>query len=69
MPSLRPSDAILSAIMAPDVARRVLECLGMLSRAPSPGEPAELPREEATSDLPWSDDSGLDFDPSCPDNS
>jgi hypothetical protein len=64
---------ILSAIMEPDVARRILECLHMPSRAPPLGEPrgvpAELPREETTSDLPWDDDPGLDFDQSCPDDS
>jgi hypothetical protein len=64
---------ILSAITEPDVARRILECLDMPSRAPPLGEPkggpAELSREESTSDLPWNDDPGFDFDQSRPEDS
>ena len=64
---------ILSAITDPGVARRILECLDMPSRA-SPlgkpkGGPAELLREESAPDLPWDVDPGFDFDQSHPDDS
>ncbi len=64
---------ILSAITEPEVARRILECLDMPSRAPPLGKPkggpAELPREESAPDLPWDVDPGFDFDQSRPDDS
>ena len=64
---------ILSAITDPGVARRILECLDMPSRA-SPvgkpkGEPAELLREESAPDLLGDVDPGFDFDQSCSDDS
>ena len=64
---------ILSAITDPGVARRILECLDMPSRAPPLGKPkggpAELPREESAPDLLGDVDPGFDFDQSRPDDS
>jgi hypothetical protein len=64
---------ILSAITEPDVARRILECLHMPSRAPpldeAKGEPDGEPPEESIPDLPWDEDPGLDFDQSRPEHS
>ena len=64
---------ILSAITDPGVARRILECLDMPSRAPPLGKPkggpAELPREESAPGLPWDVDPGFDFDQSRLDDS
>jgi len=64
---------ILSAITEPDVARGILACLDMPSRAPPLGKPkdkpAELPREASTPDLPWDDDPGFEFDQSDPEDS
>jgi hypothetical protein len=64
---------ILSAITEPDVARRILECLHMPSRAPpldeAKGEPDGEPPEESIPDLPWDGDPGLDFDQSRPEHS
>jgi len=64
---------ILSAITDPGVARRILECLDMPSRA-SPlgkpkGGPAELLREESAPDPLGDVDPGFDFDQSCSDDS
>ena len=64
---------IPSAITDPGVARRILECLDMPSRAPPLGKPkggsAELLREESAPDLPGDVDPGFDFDQSHPDDS
>ena len=63
---------ILSAITEPDVARRILECLDMPSRAPPLGNPirapGEISHEESTAGPPWDDDPGFDFDQSCPED-
>ncbi len=59
---------ILSAITEPDVARRILACLDMPSRAPplgkAKGESADTPSEEADPDRPWDDGPGFEFDQS-----
>lgn len=64
---------ILSAITEPDVARRILECLDMPSRAPPLGKPkgesADMPREGSTPELPWDEYPGFEFDQSYPEGS
>ena len=63
---------ILSAITAPDVARRILAWLDMPSRAPPLGAPSAKPEmrdEESSPDRPWDDDPGFDFDQSYPEDS
>jgi len=60
---------ILSAITEPDVARRILECLDMPSRAPPLGAPRAEPRMrdgDSSPELPWDDDPGFEFDQSDP---
>ena len=60
---------VLSAITDPDVARRILDCLRMPSRAPpraAPGSRAGERFEERSSELDWGDDPGFDFDQSGP---
>ncbi len=60
---------VLSAITDPDVARRILDCLRMPSRAPplAAARPrAEERLEEPSSELDWGDDPGFDFDQSGP---
>jgi hypothetical protein len=60
---------ILSAITEPDVARRILDCLHMPSRAPPLAEPkprAEERFEEFSTALDWGDHPGFDFDQSGP---
>ncbi len=58
---------VLSAITDPDVARRILDCLRMPSRAPP--QTASKPRaEEPSSELDWGGDSGFDFDQSGPES-
>jgi hypothetical protein len=60
---------VLSAITDPDVARRILNCLRMPSRAPplAASKPqAEEHLEEPSSELDWGDDPGFDFDQSGP---
>ena len=60
---------VLSAITDPDVARRILDCLRMPSRAPplAAAEPrAEKRLEEPSSELDWGHDPGFDFEPSGP---
>ena len=62
---------VLSAITDPDVARRILDCLRMPSRAPplAASEPrAEERLEEPSSELDWGDDPGFDFDQSGPES-
>jgi hypothetical protein len=62
---------VLSAITGPPVAIRILECVGMPSRAPPPGsathssrEPLEDPHLEFSQDH----DPGFDFDQSVLEN-
>jgi hypothetical protein len=60
---------ILSAITEPDVARRILECLDMPSRAPPLGAPRAEPEMrdgDSSPERPWDDDPGFDFDQSDP---
>jgi len=60
---------ILSAITDPEVARRILDCLRMPSRAPplAASEPRVEERfAEPSSELDWGDDPGFDFDQSGP---
>ena len=60
---------ILSAITEPDVARRILDCLHMPSRAPPLAEPkprAEERFEEGSAELDWGSDPGFDFAQSAP---
>jgi hypothetical protein len=63
---------ILPAITEPDVARRILACLDMPSRAPPHGAPsaeAEMRDEDSSPERPWDGDPGFDFDQSYPENS
>jgi hypothetical protein len=59
---------VLSAITAPDVARRILEWLDMPSRAPPLGaasaEPEALGEESSAEPPSWDEDPGFDFDQS-----
>ena len=58
---------ILSAITEPEVARRILACLDMHSRAPPLGAPSAEPkmRDEVSSpERPWDDYPGCEFDQS-----
>jgi hypothetical protein len=58
---------VLSAITDPDVARRILDCLRMPSRAPPlvpPEHRAGADLEEGSADLDWGGDPGFDFDQS-----
>jgi hypothetical protein len=58
---------VLSAITDPDVAARILECIGMSARAPPPGAAAHSSREpfeESTLEFSQDDDPGFDFDQS-----
>ncbi len=60
---------VLSAITDPDVARRILDCLRMPSRAPpiAASKPrAEERFEDPSFDLDWGDDPGFDFGQSGP---
>ena len=60
---------VLSAITDPDVARRILDCLRMPSRAPplAASKPrAEESLEGPSSELDWGNDPGFDFDQSGP---
>jgi hypothetical protein len=60
---------VLSAITDPDVARRILDCLRMLSRAPplaASEARAEERFKEPPSELDRGDDPGFDFDQSGP---
>jgi hypothetical protein len=62
---------VLSAITDPDVARRILDCLRMPSRAPplAASKPrAEEHFEDLSSELDWGDDPGFDFDQSGPES-
>ena len=58
---------ILSAITEPEVARRILECLDLPSRAPPLGESKAEPHElgaESSPGLNLDGDPGFDFDQS-----
>jgi hypothetical protein len=58
---------VLSAITDPEVARRILECLQMPSRAPPLAPPehrAGEGLEEGSADIDWGGDPGFDFDQS-----
>ncbi len=63
---------ILSAITEPDVARRILACLDLPSRAPPLGSSPEASRSaggELASEIAWGEwdqDGGFDFDQSLP---
>lgn len=60
---------VLSAITDPEVARRILDCLRMPSRAPPlvpPEHRAGADLEEGFADLDWGGDPGFDFDQSDP---
>ena len=60
---------VLSAIADPDVARRILDCLRMPSRAPPLAPPrhrAGADLEEGSAELDWGGDPGFDFDQSDP---
>ncbi len=60
---------VLSAITDPDVARRILDCLQMPSRAPPLAPPERrggTDLEEGFADLDWGGDPGFDFDQSDP---
>ena len=60
---------VLSAITDPDVARRVLDCLRMPSRAPALAAPVSRVDErfkELPAELGRGDDPGFDFDQSGP---
>ena len=62
---------ILSAITEPEVARRILECVGMPSRAPPPGavtHPSREPFEKSNPEFSQDHDPGFDFDQSVPGN-
>ena len=58
---------VLSAITDPEVARRILDCLQMPSRAPPFGpaqQRAGAGLEEGSADIDWGGDPGFDFDQS-----
>jgi len=58
---------IASAITEPEVARRILECVGMPSRAPPPGAVTHLSRglfEKPNPEFSQDHDPGFDFDQS-----
>jgi hypothetical protein len=60
---------VLSAITDPDVARRILGCLKMPSRAPPLATSKSRTEErfdETYSEHHWGDDPGFDFDQSGP---
>jgi hypothetical protein len=62
---------ILSAITEPEVARRILECVGMPSRGPPPGAAAPSfrePFEESAFEFSQDHDPGFDFDQSALEN-
>jgi hypothetical protein len=62
---------VLSAITDPDVAGRILECVGISARAPPPGAAAHSSREpfeESTLEFSQHDDPGFDFDQSVLEN-
>ncbi len=62
---------ILSAITEPDVARRILECVGMPSRAPPLGEATHSSREpfeKSNPEFSQDHDPGFDFDQSVLEN-
>ena len=68
-PSCGARMRVISAITDPDVARRILDCLDMPSRAPplAASKPrAEERLEEPSSELDWGDDPGFDLDQSGP---
>ncbi len=63
-PDCGPRMRVLSAITGPDVARRILDCLRMPSRAPplAASEPrAEERLEEPSSELDWGSGSARIF--------
>jgi hypothetical protein len=58
---------VLSAITDPDVATRILECVGMPSRAPPVGEARDTSPggfEDATHELALDEGQGFEFDQS-----
>lgn len=62
---------VLSAITDPAVAARILECVGMPSRAPPSGVIAHSSREaleDLTLEYSQDDDPGFDFDQSVLEN-